>query len=229
MLILIAEDDLDIGDTLTKFLLGEGYRVVWVRSGRRAADLLAQERFDCVVLDLNLPELSGYEVLQRLRRKHPSLPVLIVSVRDAPEERAQGLDLGADDYLAKPFELVEFGARLRSIVRRSGGAAAPVVFHGRLRLRRDTGEAWLDDRAMNLGLREFRILEALVLRAGSILRKDQLIHLLSGPRNEVSANLVEVYIHRLRRILESADIQVRTIRGVGYSLCAQESSWRDEN
>jgi two-component system OmpR family response regulator len=169
------------------------------------------------VLDLGLPGLDGLEVLRRLRRRpSSSAPVLILTARDEVEDRVAGLDLGADDYMVKPFKLAEFEARVRALVRRAQSATTARITHGALTLDTAVRRAFVGADAIELSAREVSLLEALLLSAGRVLSKDQLTDRLYGITDEVGPNAIEVFVHRLRRKIESAGVVIRTIRGLGY-------------
>jgi len=216
MRILVVEDDSVLRDGLTRSLRGAGYAVDTAQDGKLADDLLSVHAFDLVVLDLGLPGLDGLEVLRRLRRRPSSVPVLILTARDAVEDRVAGLDLGADDYLVKPFNLAELEARVRALVRRAQSASAARITHGALTLDTTARRAFVDGEALDLSAREVALLEALLLSTGRVVSKDQLADRLYGVSDEVGPNAIEVFVHRLRRKIEPAGVVIRTIRGLGY-------------
>jgi two-component system OmpR family response regulator len=218
MHILIVEDDPVLADGLTRALRHAGYAVDMAHDGKLADDLLSVHSFDLVVLDLGLPGLDGLEVLRRLRRRPASAPVLILTARDGVEDRVTGLDLGADDYMVKPFNLNEFEARVRALVRRAQSAATARIAHGALTLDVAARRAFVGNDPLDLSAREVSLLEALLLGAGRVLSKDQLAERLYGVHDEVGPNAIEVFVHRLRRKIESAGVVIRTIRGLGYLL-----------
>ena len=217
MRILVAEDDPTLQHGLTHALTEMGHQALAVSDGAHADTLLANEHFDLVVLDLGLPKLDGTVVLERLRRRRQPIPVLILSARDRTEDRVRGLNLGADDYLTKPFELSEFEARVRALLRRGQGVTVSV---GRLEWFWDRREALLDGVTLTLSKHELTMLEALVQARGHIIAKTALAHLLGDDIGSAGDNMVEVYIHRLRKKLLDSDIEIRTIRGLGYLLQA---------
>jgi two-component system, OmpR family, response regulator len=171
-----------------------------------------------VILDLGLPRLDGYEVLRRLRRRGSKMPVLILTARDALDDRVKGLDLGGDDYLTKPFDLPELEARVRSLIRRGQSGGGSLLSHGTLTLDTVGRRATLGGEPLDLSARELGVLEVLMLRSGRVVNKDQLAEQLYGWDEEVGPNAIEVYVHRLRRKLEPAGVTIRTIRGLGYLL-----------
>jgi len=216
MRILVVEDDPVLCDGLSRSLRQAGYVVDTAQDGELADELLSVHSFDLVVLDLGLPGLHGLEVLRRLRRRPASAPVLILTARDAIEDRVAALDLGADDYLVKPFELAELEARVRALVRRAHRATTARITHGALTLDVAARRAFVGAEALELSAREVSLLEALLLDAGSVLSKDQLNDRLYGVGEEVGPNAIEVFVHRLRRKTESSGVVIRTIRGLGY-------------
>jgi two-component system OmpR family response regulator len=216
MRVLLVEDDLMIGESARTALRGDGFAVDWTRDGKSADLALQTERYDMVLLDLGLPSRDGLEVLRALRARKDRTPVLIVTARDAVQDRVRGLDAGADDYLVKPFDLDELTARMRSLLRRSAGRAEPVIEHLGVTFDPATREVTLDDNPVALSARELAVLQALLERPGAVLSRAQLEERLYGWGEEIESNAVEVYIHGLRRKL-GADF-IRTVRGVGYML-----------
>ena len=228
MRLLLVEDDRMIGATLRQALRLEGHAVDWVQDAQAAAASLASERFDLVLLDLGLPPAaaqrtgglaaygSGLDVLRELRARADDTPVIVLTARDALEDRVAGLDAGADDYLVKPFELDELNARMRAVVRRHAGRAAPRVEHQGVVLDPATRQVTQHGQPVLLSAREFALLEALMQRPGAILSRAQLEDRLYGWGDEVESNAVSVYVHQLRRKLGPDFIQ--NMRGVGYFL-----------
>ncbi|MEK6593329.1 MAG: response regulator [Pseudomonadota bacterium] len=218
MRILIIEDDPVLADGLTRSLRQSDYAIDCVSDGSEADHVLLAQNYDLVILDLGLPKLDGFEVLRRLRRRGSKTPVLILTARDALDERVKGLDLGADDYLTKPFDLPELEARVRALIRRGQSGGSSVLHHGVLSLDTVGRRAMLNDAPVELSARELGVLEVLMLRSGRVVNKEQLAEQLYGWEEEVGANAIEVYVHRLRRKLEPAGVVIRTIRGLGYLL-----------
>lgn len=214
MRLLLVEDDSMIGEGVRKGLRQDGFTVDWVREGPAAELAAANDVYDLIVLDLGLPRKDGLDVLAALRRQGNSIPVLILTARDAVADRIKGLDAGADDYVLKPFDLDELAARIRALLRRRAGRADAVIEHGELTLNMSTREARHRGKEVALSAREFALLEALLERPGAILSRAQLEERLYGWGEEVESNTVEVYIHSLRRKL-GADF-IRNVRGVGY-------------
>ena len=219
MRILIAEDDQVLADGLLRSLRNSGAVVDHVASGSEAdAALMANNEFDLLILDLGLPKMHGLEVLKKLRARGQSLPVLILTAAEGVDERVQGLDLGADDYMAKPFALSELEARVRALTRRGVGMSTSLIQHGPLTYDQSGRVATLDGRMVELSARELGLLEVLLQRTGRLVSKDQLVERLCEWGEEVSTNAIEVYIHRLRKKIEKGPIRIATVRGLGYCL-----------
>jgi two-component system, OmpR family, response regulator len=218
MRILIAEDDPSIAAGVSAALRQGGHAVDHVADGARADAALKDTPYDLLVLDLGLPNLDGSEVLQRVRRRGSGLPVLVVTAREGLRERVRVLDLGADDYLVKPFALAEFEARVRALLRRYTTQGAPELALGRLRLDLPGHRAWVDDTPLELTAREFGLLEALAARPDRVTSRAQLIEALCSWDEELTDNGLDIAIYRLRRKLVDSGTQVRTIRGLGYLL-----------
>ncbi|AOY91681.1 DNA-binding response regulator [Cupriavidus sp. USMAA2-4] len=218
MRILIAEDDDVLADGLTRSLRQSGYAVDHVASGLEADSALSTQSFDLLILDLGLPRMSGLEVLKRLRARGAMLPVLILTAADSVDERVKGLDLGADDYMAKPFALTELEARVRALVRRGAGGGGTLVRHGPLAFDQVGRVAYLNEQMLELSARELGLLEILLSRTGRLVSKEQLVDHLCEWGEEVSNNAIEVYVHRLRKKIEVGGIRIATVRGLGYCL-----------
>ncbi|TMS59472.1 response regulator transcription factor [Imbroritus primus] len=218
MRILIAEDDHVLADGLTRSLRQSGYAVDHVAHGLEADSALSTQSFDLLILDLGLPRMSGLEVLRRLRARNSLLPVLILTAADSVGERVKGLDLGADDYMAKPFALSELEARVRALVRRGAGGGAALIRHGPLAFDQVGRIAYIDDQMLELSARELGLLEILLSRTGRLVSKEQLVDHLCEWGEEVSNNAIEVYVHRLRKKIEVNGIRIATVRGLGYCL-----------
>ena len=216
MRILLVEDDPQLGDGLTIGLRQAGFAVDWVQDGMAADHALQSEIFDLVVLDLGLPKLSGMEVLSRARRRGQTMPILILTARDATGDKVSGLDAGADDYLVKPIDLDELTARLRALTRRSAGRADPLLTHGAIVVDPAAHSVTLAGQAVELSSREFSLLQMLLESAGRVLTRSQLEQSIYGWRDEPDSNALEVHIHHLRKKLGS-DL-IRTLRGVGYTI-----------
>ena len=221
MRILLAEDDPLLGDGLRAGLRQLGFQVDWVRDGQAAERELRAEPYAAAVLDLGLPLLDGMEVLARVRQAGLSLPVLVLTARDAVPERIRGLDLGADDYVIKPVDLNELAARLRALVRRAHGQTSELLQAQDLALDPAARSVAQAGRPVTLTSREFDLLHALMLNAGRVLSREQLEQRLYSWGQEVESNAVEVHVHHLRRKLGSGLIQ--TVRGVGYLLARDKT------
>lgn len=223
MRILLTEDDPALADILTRACIQAGCSVQWVNDGISADLALTTETYDALILDLGLPRMDGLEVLKRLRKRGNRLPVLILTARDAIEDRVAGLDSGADDYLPKPFNIVELQARLRALVRRHlVGSASMNLVLGKLSFDPSTQQAVLDGAEIELSPRERAVLLSLLYRAGKVVSKQNLTSAISSPDARVGSNAVEVYVHRLRKKLEPAGIIIRTVRGLGYLIEASD-------
>ncbi len=216
MRLLLAEDDPHLGESLRAALELDGYAVDWLRRGDEAAAAVETADFDALILDIGLPGLSGLDLVRELRGRGVTVPVLLLTARDAVADRVQGLDSGADDYLPKPFDMDELFARLRSLLRRSAGQAAPALQAGALALHPQDHTATLDGQPLPLSAKEFAVLEMLARSRGRFVSRARLEEGLYSWDAEVGSNTVEVYISRLRKRLGSAAIE--TLRGVGYRL-----------
>jgi two-component system, OmpR family, response regulator QseB len=214
MRLLLVEDDALLGDGIRVGLKQAGFAVDWARDGHAAKLALEMEEYALLVLDLGLPRLSGMELLKWLRVRGNKLPVLILTARDTVADRVAGLDAGADDYLIKPFDLDELIARLRALLRRSGGQAEPLLRHSGIELDPAAHQVRKDGQTIDLSAREFTLLHELLLHAGRVQSREQLEQRLYGWGEEVESNSVEVHIHHLRRKLGPE--LIRTLRGVGY-------------
>ncbi|MBH9247668.1 response regulator [Pseudomonas aeruginosa] len=216
MHVLLTEDDDLIASGIVAGLNAQGLTVDRVASAADTQALLQVARFDVLVLDLGLPDEDGLRLLQRLRQQGVDLPVLVLTAHDAVTDRVAGLQAGADDYLLKPFDLRELGARLHTLQRRSAGRCVNVIEHGRLSYDPSTRETWLDGRPVELSRREQALLQALLNNRGRILSGEQLKDSVYGFGDEVESNALNVHIHHLRRKLGNAIVQ--TVRGLGYRL-----------
>jgi two-component system, OmpR family, response regulator len=218
MRILIAEDDQVLADGLLRAVRAAGYAVDHVGNGSEADAALTAQAFDLLILDLGLPRLHGFDVLRKLRARGNSLPVLILTAADSVEQRVKGLDLGADDHMAKPFDLLELEARVRALTRRGLGTASHILKHGPLSFDATGRVAYLNDQLVDLSARELSLLEVLLQRAGRLVSKEQLVERLCEWGDEVSNNAIEVYVHRLRKKIEQGPVRIATVRGLGYCL-----------
>jgi len=216
MRILLVEDDLSLGDTIQSWLRLDGHATDWVQRGDSAQTALMTHHYDCVLLDRGLPGLSGDALLGRLRAAGNGVPVILITAFNALADRVEGLDLGADDYLVKPFELEEMSARIRAAVRRGANQVSNELAHGEIGLNLDTKQASLRGAAVALTAREYNVLYALLLRKNGIVTRAQIEESLYGWGDEVESNAIEVYVHNLRKKLGSDSIV--TVRGLGYRM-----------
>lgn len=214
MRILLAEDDHMIGAAVVQALKDAAYAVDWVKDGQAASEATATERYDLILLDLGLPAQDGREVLKRVRELSYPIPVIIVTARDAVDDRVDGLDLGADDYLVKPFELRELLARMRATLRRQGSGARPILSNGAINLDPATFEVTRGNESARLTAREFSLLQALMMQPGAIMSRSDLERHIYGWNEEVESNAVEFLIHAIRKKIGSTAI--RNVRGVGW-------------
>jgi two-component system, OmpR family, response regulator len=213
--ILVVEDDALFAEGLISVLSRAGHLVEHAATGRHADLLLVDELFDLVVLDVGLPDIDGFEVLRRLRLRHSSTNVLVLTARDAVEDRVHGLDLGADDYLTKPFSVTEFEARVRALLRRAAAPAAVWSVAG-MTVDGAAKRVRVDDRAVDLTPREWALLELFLTHPGRVLSKDQIADSLFSFDEQLSSNAIEVHVSRLRTKIEPAGKHIRTVRGFGY-------------
>ncbi|MDX7737435.1 response regulator [Aeromonas caviae] len=214
MRILLVEDDVMLGDGMVDALRSSGYTVDWLQQGMPALSALKSEEFAALVLDLNLPDIDGISLLRKLRREGQPLPVLILTARDALDDRVLGLDAGSDDYMVKPFALQELNARLRALVRRSKGQAQAVLEYGELQLFPASQQVTYRGEPVKLTPHEYKLLQELITQSGRVLSRDQLQQSLYGWDEGAESNAVEVHIHHLRK--KFFPELIRNIRGVGY-------------
>jgi two-component system OmpR family response regulator len=218
MRILVVEDDRHLADGVSRSLSKSGHTVDVETDGRRAEAALGVTSYDLVILDLQLPHRNGLEVLRNYRAGGGRASVLILTARSAVADRVGGLDAGADDYLAKPFDLAELEARVRSLLRRASSAPTPVLRHGALSLDTVDRRVEIGGEGVDLSAREIAVLETLLLRTGRVVSKEGLLEKLYGAEEHAGENAVEVFVHRLRRKLEPAGVAIRTVRGLGYMI-----------
>ena len=216
--LMIVEDDTSLATGLMRALANEGYEVTAAASGEEALERMRSEPFDLLVLDIGLPGIDGFELLRRLRAGGYALPVLILTARDAVDDRVRGLDLGADDYMPKPFALPELAARVRALGRRGRGQIGPRIVHGPLVLDTAARRAWLNGEPLEMAAREWSVLQVLLERVERTVSKEAIIEAVAGLSDDLSLNAIEVYVSRLRAKLEPAGIRIRTVRGFGYML-----------
>ncbi|SFN33449.1 two-component system, OmpR family, response regulator [Formivibrio citricus] len=220
--LFLAEDDLILADALKTSLSQADFQVDCVNDGALALQILLHNDYDVVVLDIGLPNMDGLTVLKSVRQHKPSLPILILTALHGLDERVAGLDAGADDYLAKPFEFAELEARLRALLRRSQILPQSVQQLGSLRLDRAGQRAWCNDTPLDLSARELTVLEILMSNIDRVVTKEQIVAELGNENAEVGLNAIEVYVHRLRKKLDPCGVVIRTIRGLGYLLEKQQ-------
>jgi two-component system OmpR family response regulator len=216
MRLLLVEDNLPLAEALTALLTAAGYAVDCVHDGASAEHLAASESFDLVILDLNLPEIDGLSVLKAMRARDDPAAVLILTARGAPEDRVRGLDLGADDYMLKPFDVAELEARIRSLLRRRAGLRSSVVNLGGVTLDLVSRRFRAGDQPLDLPARERALLELLFMRQGKVVTKEAIVQSLTALEDSLSDNAIEQYASRLRRRLAPHGVALRTARGIGY-------------
>jgi two-component system, OmpR family, response regulator len=214
MRVLLIEDDRMVGAAVTQAMRDAAYAVDWVTDGKAAVDAVEAETYDLALLDLGLPLVDGLTLLRHFRKSYRDLPVIIVTARDGVDDRLDGLDLGADDYLTKPFEVRELLARMRAILRRQGSGTSPILSNGVVSLDPATHDASFSEGTCSLTAREFALLQALLIRPGTILSREDLERRIYGRNEEVESNAVESLIHSVRKKVGTTAI--RTVRGVGW-------------
>jgi len=207
-----------LADAVARALSQSAHAVDVARNGEEADRALGSIAYDLVVLDLGLPKLDGFDVLRRLRSKRSTVPVIILTVRDSVDDRITGLDLGADDYLTKPFHLSELEARVRALIRRANAGASSEIVHGRLRLDMAGRRLYCDAQPVELSARELAVVELLLLKQGRVVTKQQIVDHLYGWEEASTSNAIEVFVYRLRKKLESSGVDIRTVRGMGYMI-----------
>jgi DNA-binding response OmpR family regulator len=212
--LLLVEDDKMIGEAVHDLLRAEHYAVDWVQDGELAETALRTQTYDLVLLDLGLPRRDGLSVLRSLRSRKVRIPVIVATARDSIQQRIEGLDAGADDYVLKPYDMTELLARIRALLRRASGRAEPVYEHRGVTINPATREVSIEGNAVMLSAREWAVLEPLIAHPGLVLSRSQLEEKLYGWKDDISSNAVEVYVHGLRKKLGAQLIQ--NIRGVGY-------------
>src|SRR5882724_7538701 len=215
MRILVVEDDPLLAAGLARVLNRCGHAVDRASTGIQADNSLRSTPYELVVLDVGLPDIDGFEILRRLRRRRSRVNVLVLTARDAVEDRVHGLDLGADDYLTKPFAVAEFEARVRALLRRTSGPTGPLVLRG-LSVDTETKRVKVNDIPVDLTVREWALLELFLARPGRVLSKEQIAQQLVNFDDALSLNTVEVYVSRLRAKIEPGGVKIRTVRGFGY-------------
>jgi two-component system OmpR family response regulator len=224
MKLLLAEDDAILADALSASLRKAAFEVEVAANGAVAEYLLLKHNFDLGVLDLGLPLVDGLTVLKRVRAARPTLPMLVLTALDGLDDRVAGLNAGADDYLTKPFDFPELEARIRALLRRSRSGAGPVQQMGRVTFDRDARRALVNGDQLELSPREWMLFDLLLTQRDKVVTKDQIAEAWAVERTESNPGSIEVYIHRIRRKLETSGLAIRTVRGLGYLLEAESSS-----
>ncbi len=218
MRILVIEDNVSLGESLGQSLRAMDHSVDLIADGDIADSILKTEQFDLVTLDLNLPGKDGLEILTAFRTINQETPVLILTMRDSLDERIKGLDLGADDYMTKPFEIAEFEARIRCLLRRKEGLLTNTIEFGPLNFNTTDRTVLLEQQSVELTRRERSLLEILLSRAGRVIPKENILEQLCSFDDDMSASAIETYVHRLRKKINHPELSIRTIRGLGYML-----------
>jgi two-component system, OmpR family, response regulator TctD len=218
MRILLVEDTEDVGEAIVARFERIGHTVDWEKNGAVADEVLEVQAYDLLILDVNLPALDGFSILKRLRRRKSKTPVLVLTARSQVDDRVDALDLGADDYLVKPFDYRELEARARALLRRSAGASTNQLVCGQVTIDRGSRAVAINGTSIDLTRRELTLLEILAARPGRIFGKDELVDQLFGFDDEPSPNAVEQYVARLRKKLAGSGAEIRTLRGLGYQI-----------
>ena len=216
MRILLVEDDRMLSEAIARALTQSAHIVDVSYNGEEADRALATFEYGLVLLDIGLPKMDGLEVLRRLRARRNPVPVLVLTARESIEDRVSGLDLGADDYLAKPFHLSELEARVRALIRRAHASSSSMLVHGRLRLDMAGRRLYCDEQALDISARELAVIELLLLKEGKVVTKQQIVDHHYGWEDASNSNAIEVFIYRLRKKLEPSGTDIRTVRGMGY-------------
>jgi two-component system, OmpR family, response regulator TctD len=221
MRILLVEDTIDVGEAIVARFERIGHTVDWEKDGQIADEVLEVQNYDLLILDVNLPALDGFSILKRLRQRKSRIPVLVLTARSQVDDRVDALDLGADDYLVKPFDYRELEARVRVLFRRNTGEPTNQITCGRVAIDRAARSVRIDGLQVELTRRELTLLEILAARPGRIFGKDELVDQLFGFDDEPSANAIEQYVARLRKKLAGSGAEIRTLRGLGYQIACR--------
>ncbi|MEQ1635149.1 MAG: response regulator transcription factor [Methylococcales bacterium] len=216
MRLLLIEDDAILTDGLTHTLRKSGYEITCAPNGSYAEQLLFAQDFDLIIMDLGLPDMDGLRLLRRIRQRKLPIPILILTARDGINDRIEGIEQGADDYLSKPFELRELEARIQALIRRCYGGFANTITLGMLVLDTQNHQILADGQVIQLSAREFGLLELLMLQAGKVVAKERIAQRLAQEGDALTDNAIEIYVHRLRKRIEAYAVSIRTIRGLGY-------------
>jgi len=218
MHILLVEDDSPLAETTVRALQSQGWQVDATARGELVPLSLERDHYDLLILDIGLPGIDGFETLRRVREQGSRIPVLMLTARDAIDDRVQGLESGADDYLVKPFAVRELVARVRALLRRAEARQGDVMALGKLRLDADAQRALIDDQPIHLSAREYSVLQYLMLKAGKVVTREQIVTMVSGWSAATSENALDLLVSRLRAKIEPAALRIRTVRGLGYML-----------
>lgn len=218
MRILLVEDDVVLGDAVVQSLVQANYAVDWFRNGKDGLLAAQMQLYDLVLLDLGLPLLNGFEFIHRLRNGKHNVPIIVLTANDNPDDIVKAFDMGADDYLMKPFRLPELTARIRAQIRRVNTHATSKITYGKLELDSKERMVFANGEKLNLSPREFSLLETLVLKAGKVVTKESLIESLCNWDEDIGANAIEVYVHRLRKKLKEYEVSISNVRGLGYMM-----------
>lgn len=218
MRVLLIEDDTMLAESISEGLEKGGFSVDRVGAAEPAESALALTHYDLAIIDIGLPRMNGLELIRRLRQKGIQVPALILTARDGMDDRIRGLDLGADDYMVKPFQLPELLARMRALIRRSQSAASSELSAGAIHLDLARRIALVDGKVLDVTGREWEILQQLMLASPNVVAKQKMAESLSEWENEISGNAIEIYVSRLRQKLQGSGVEIRTIRGIGYRL-----------
>ncbi len=224
MRLLLIEDDAVLADGLTHTLRNNGYTITCATSGKATEQLLLAQDFDLILLDLGLPDMDGLNLLRNIRRRQLPIPILILTARDAVNDRIAGIELGADDYMSKPFELRELEVRIQALIRRCYGGFANTISLGGLLLDTQQHLVLADNQPMRLSAREYGVLEILLLQAGKVVSKDRLAQRLAQEDDSLSDNAIEIYVHRVRKRIEPYAVHILTVRGLGYLIEAADAT-----
>ena len=222
MKLLLVEDDPALANSTTRALESQGWQVDWTTRGEPVPQSVKQDGYDLVILDIGLAGIDGFETLRRLRAQGSRTPVLMLTARDAVEDRVRGLESGADDYLVKPFALAELIARVRVLCRRAQARSEDALALGSLRMDLAARRVFIGDKPLEVSVREWSVLEFLLARVGKVVAKEQILQAIAGWDENLSENAIEVYVSRVRAKLEPAGLKIRTVRGFGYLLEAAE-------